>query len=101
MARSNGTTEQAALDALVRTKGIIKSIRTIEEVETLEPRLTDLRASFVLFVANGMDSETGDFTDSCKVTVIASSDEEACVKAHALVRRTWYFVQQAEELDKF
>lgn len=98
--RKNGM-QQAALDALMRSKGTVKSALTVEEVEALEgnPRTTDMRARFMLFVANGLDIETGNFTDSCEVTVFASSDEEACVKAHSLVRRTWYFVRQVQELE--
>jgi uncharacterized membrane protein len=97
---SNGL-GQAALDALMRSKGIIKSVRTVEEVEALkdEHPTTDLRARFTLFVASGLEPETGNFTDSCEVTVIAGSEEEACVKAYTLVRRTWYFIRQVQELD--
>ena len=90
----------ALLAFLEKQKGIVKSILAAEEVDALEmPETGSTRARYTLSVVNGLDAEHGNFTDACRVTVIATSRIEAAKKARALEQRNWYYIHEIVEID--
>jgi len=92
---------EALLAFLEKQKGIVKSILAAEEVDALtypEPAGT-WRARYTISVVGGLDTEHGNFTDACRVTVIASSRIEAVKKARALEQRNWYYIHEITEID--
>ena len=93
---------EALTDFLTKSKGVVPSARSIEEVDALvvEESTSALRARYALSAFNKLEPEKGEFGDACLVDVIAGSEPEAFKKVSQLVRRNWYWIRAVTEIDK-
>lgn len=101
MPDNQGVSAEVALSLFEQTKGPFRSCVADQQIDAWDaPESGEFPSKWMLsaFTSINLGAQGGEFVDACTVTVRASSETEAMIKARAIVRRNWYRVISAEEI---